>query len=244
MVVKNIFKEVEYPSDEESIEHIIREYDKRLQNIWINTKDIDGRCSEYVMLILTVIAVIYTLSCWQISIIVRSLYIVPCTICMIYYLKVVKFQKEEADKLKGWFKIIGMKVMLVYNFLYIGIFFGEIQFCINKWQDREYFFSAFILIILSIISIIIARIKAPKKFINQYQYKKRKVSTSITIIKSMIVFFACIINVHKPYRIIVIASYIILIILSGIMTYVFFEYSQYDKIQELKKQINYKPKNK
>lgn len=113
-----------------------------------------------------------------------------------------------------------------------------------KNKNSYYALGFGLMFILSIIIAIKVCYRAPKSFIENYLYKDRKIIKPSSIVKSVAIFSVMIANVYKPYRLVLILSYLLFLFLVGAMTYSIFEYKQYDKIQELKKQIHYIPPKK
>jgi len=241
MVVKNIFKNVEYPKDRGSIEHIIKEYDKRLEHklgLPISKKP------SYIFHMFSIINMFYILSCSGISIFIRSLYVVPLISCTIYNILLLKKVRENNynDK-KLFYKLINFDVIHIFIYIYSGTFMYE-TVIFKKWTDENYLISFCIIVMLSAISSIMARMEAPKRFIENYKNKKSKLFTLSSLTIVIVQLLVSIAYFNKPYYLLLIGSSMFLVIMSGLMTYVLFIYNQYDKIQDLKKQINYIPNKK
>jgi hypothetical protein len=238
MVVKDIFSKVNYPSDRKSIEHIIKEYEKVLEYKLngLSRREKPG----YVIQIGVIMAIIYIFECSWISLWIRTLYIIPLIISVIYNIALFKKVKNSnfSDE-KKFYKFKNSNIILIFTFIYGGTFgFQTVLF--EKWNNNEYVISLGILVLFSLLTFIKVRIEAPKKFIKQYLHTDNKIHSYSTIIIAIVQLLVSIAYFQKPYFFILILSYVFLVVASGFIAYGYFEYVQYDKIQDLKKQINYK----
>ncbi|KAJ51425.1 hypothetical protein BD780_002147 [Clostridium tetanomorphum] len=243
MLVNSIFPKVNYPDDKKSIEHIIKEYDRRMEHIlgYPNTKKV----GKYILDIISILLIVYILKCSSVSFGIRILYMLPLIICIIYKnILLIKAQKDNYKNKKFYYGLKNFNIISICVFIFSGIFMIESLLFYRKWSDENYFISFCILAILSAISFIIARTIAPKKFIESYQYKENKLYITSSIFVGIVTLLVSIAYFSKPYYLILILSYVMVVVMSGLMTYTTFIYKQYDKIQELKKQINYIPKEK
>lgn len=236
MVVKSIFEEVDYPSDKKSLEHMIKEYDKRLEykiGLPISKKP------NYLFHIFSIINLFYIIKCSSISIFIRLLYMMPLFLSVIY--SIILFNKAKKDNYndeKLFYKLINFDIIHIFIYIYSGIFMYE-TVVFRKWTSQEYLMSFMILIILATLSSIIARIEAPKRFLNNYKNNKRELFTAYSAIIPIVQVLVGVTYFNRPYYLLLIASSIFVVVISGVMTYILFIYNQYDKIQELKKEINY-----
>ncbi|MCY6958013.1 hypothetical protein [Clostridium brassicae] len=243
MLVDNIFPKVNYPDDKKSIEHIIKEYDKVLKY------KLKGRLSKtekpgYIIQFFSIAFVPYIITCSWISLGIRVLYVIPLIFSVIYNIVLFKKVKDsDFEDEKIFYKFENSNIFLLIAFIYGGIFgFQTVLF--GKWNNKEYLICFIILALFSLITFMKVRIESPKKFIKQYLYTDNKMPSYSTIIIPIVQLLVSIAYFKKPYFFILILSYIFLVVFSGFVTYGYFEYLQYDKIQELKKQINYIPKEK
>lgn len=235
-----MFREAEYPSDKRSIERIIREYDKEVSLLINNSEqnEIKFRKAKYIMIIFSFLSIIYSFKFYWIPAIIKISYIVPFVIFMVFYFKLsLKIKRSNCSDKKLKLKMINYNLMLICFFIYLEIFIIESIYLDIEWQSPFYIISYAVFIFFCIAVTIIGRVKAPKRFIKNYQYRNRKIVTAGSVSVSITTILVSIAYFHKPYRLIVIMSYIMVIVMCYLMAYKIFEYKQYDKIQELKKQI-------
>lgn len=244
MVVKDIFPKVEYPNDRESIEHIIKEYDKDFENSYLPDK---AKNSMWIIYIIILSASYNIFNNAEVSLFLRSIYCIPTVSFTLYLIFLSKKIKKDLKKNKKLHKKIDfLYIIFFYLFLSIVGFGIEID-DFTKWGNKEYYLSICSVLISSILIMIYSVKLSPKKFMNRYRdasvdYEKYNIVK--TFILSMGPVAVMCIYIAKPYYFIVIFSYIIRIILPGVTLFRRFCYSQYDKIQELKKQIGYVEKEK
>lgn len=239
MVVNSIFKNVKYPKDRESIEHIITEYDKNLE--YKVSGILNSKRSSIFYTAFSILVILYILKCTEVSFIIRALYLIPLAATILY--NIVLFKKAGNNNYKDEkliYKFNNSSFLLLIMFIYSATFLIE-NSLFNEWTDENYLISFGILFLLFLLTFIWARIKAPEKFIKNFQNKKSKVYTPSSIIFVVVAVLVSIANFSQPNRLILIVSYIFLVLISGLITNSIFICQQYDRIQELKKEINYRP---
>jgi hypothetical protein len=242
MVVNNIFPKIKYPNDRNSIEHIIKEYDRKLEHLLnINNSNKFGKYCAYA---LCLGIELYILKCSYVSVFIRCLYIMPVIAWVLYHIYIYCSIKNDYSNRKIHYKLKLFNIVFICIFLYSGTFMFESILFGGKWVDCDYLICFCILMILCSLSFVIARINAPKKFIGDFQYKENKLYTPSSILIGVISLSVCIAYFNKPYYLLLIIAYIAILIMFGLSTYIYFVYEQYDKIQELKKEINYIPKER
>lgn len=242
MVVKNIFKNVEYPNDRKSIEHIIKEYDKVL-GFKLYGKPVEKKLM-FIIYIFIIMINIYILKCSWLPSGIKVLYTILPAISIVYDIILrIKIKNRHNKDTKLLFKALISFLAVIWCFIYIGVMFYE-TFLFDKWTYKEHLISFGVLVIASALIFIKVRIGLPKKFIKKYQYNNNKFFTVDSVAVAIIQLLICIVYFRKPYMLLLIITYIFVPVYLGAITYMFFEYQQYDKIQELKKQINYKHLNK
>jgi len=241
MVVKSIFRNVEYPKDRKSIEHIIKEYDKVLEYKLHGFSRTEK--PGYVIQILGIALVVYIFECSWISLWIRLLYIIPLIVSVTYNIfSFIKVKSSNHNEEKKNYKFNNSSVILLISFIHGGIFGYETVLFRKDYKDYLIYF--IILVFFSLLNLIKYRREAPQKFIRQYLYTDNKIYKYNTIIIALVQLLVSIAYFEKPYFLLLIVSSIFLVIFLGMMSYAFFEYQQYDKIQDLKKEINYMPKKK
>lgn len=241
MVVKEFFKDVEYPEDKESIKHIIKEYDKVLEHKLYGFER--TKKPAYVIQLGSMAFVYYISICSWISLWIRALYIIPLIISVVCNILLFKNVKKSNYDEKAFYKFHISSGLLLTSFIYGGTF-GYETVLFSKWDNSNYIISFCLLIFFSLITCIKYRIGAPKKFIKQYLHTDNKIYSYSTLIIPVVQLSVSIAYFEKPYFLLLICSYIFLVIFIGLMSYAYYEYKQYDKIQELKKEINYIPKER
>ncbi|PRR81137.1 hypothetical protein [Clostridium vincentii] len=235
MVLKSIFKNVNYPKDRGSIEHIITEYDKNLEFKLHGIPKL--KKPGYIFYFIDIGIILFILQCSWISLGIRALYLIPIAISVIC--NIVLFKKAKNNNFKDeklFYKYINSNFILLVVLLYASIFMFEIA--LLGWTDVNCLISLIYLVSFSLLAFIIARIRAPKKFIKHY-LKKESNKTPYVPIAGVSLIIGGIVYLTKPYFIALIVSYPLVTVLIGFSAYVIFDYQQYDKIQELKKEINY-----
>lgn len=110
MLANSIFKDVEYPSDRKSIEHIIREYDKVLEYKLYGDKT--TKKQMYIAQFFCIVIIAYIFKCSWISLIIRTIYMMPLAICLIY--NIILFRKVKKVSLKIKNCIIDLIFVLIY----------------------------------------------------------------------------------------------------------------------------------
>ncbi|WP_238916394.1 hypothetical protein [Clostridium sp. YIM B02555] len=232
MLIKHVFQKVDYPRDRKSIEHIIKEYDKNLNHLLVVKES--NKLGKYVLYIMSILIIFYVFNCSWVSIFVRLLYIIPCALIIICNSILILQIKKHKENKKLQYKYKVFELIFISMFIYIGTFFIESILFSRKWGDENYLEWFYVLVILCIVTFLMARVNAPKKFIKKFQYQENKLYTPSSILTSITSLLICISYYNKPYYLVLIVSYIILILMSGLVTYIFFVYRQYDNIQKLK----------
>jgi hypothetical protein len=242
VVVKNFFKDVEYPRDKESIKHIINEYDKVLEYKLYGDKI--TKKQMFFSQFFCIVILLYILKCSWVSIEVRSIYIIPLVVCLIYnfiLFRRVSITGFEDRKLYYRFNI--STFILISFFIYCATFMYQ-TIVFTKWDDKNYLICFGIVLLFSIITSIVNRVLAPKRFINAFLYRNNKLAPVNVIAVAIIELLIVIVYFNKPTFILLITSYFVVIFCFSCIAPMCFEYHQYDKIQELKKEINYIPNHK
>ncbi|WP_238916392.1 hypothetical protein [Clostridium sp. YIM B02555] len=244
MVVKNIFPKVNYPDDKNDIKHIIKEYDKVLEYKLYGSVLKNQKSGGYIIQLIVAMAIIYIFKCSWISFWIRSLYFIPLIISIVYNIWIaIKAKKNNFNEEKMLYKFKMSEIILIIALIYGGTFCYE-TVIFDKWDNKNYFVYFSILVLFSVLTFMKFRVEAPKKFIKQYQYTDNKINSYNMIIIPIVQLLVSIAYFEKPYFLLLIGSSVFLVFFLGVISYTFFEYEQYDKIQELKKEINYIPKER
>ena len=190
----------------------------------------------------SLLCIYYIIKAIDSSIILKALYIIPFFLCVIYCMK-VEFECKISNykKIKNCYKASKVSLALIWFYIYIMSFIME--FVLLERQSNKMLY-LLIFLMISCCEAGYTFFKGSDRFINNFQFKNIKFNKTSKICESSIVLLVCIINFHKPYKLILIGILILMIILVPVIVNLIFEYKQYDKIQELKKQINYIPPKK
>lgn len=239
-MVKKFFKDAVYPTDRKSIEHIINGYDQMIKDLFELQKPYAN--GIYLIIIMSLLMAGFTMTITEINILLRLAYGVPPIVASIYFVSMSITAKNKNTDQKYHYKMEKFKGIVFYNFIYVATLLLEVVLLDVNNKNTYYTLGFCLLALLSLIIVIRVRYKAPKDFITNYLYKDRKIVKPSSIVIGVTVLAVMIANIYKPYRLILILSYCMLLILTACFTYSMFEYKQYDKIQELKIKINYVPK--
>lgn len=241
MVVKKFFKDAVYPTDRKSIEHIIKGYDEMIDSLLALEYSSKGVCTIFIGIICLIFFVLRNPDTY---LVIKLVYTLPPIISIIYYLRLSIIAKNKKTDLKFCYRRKKFGSLYFENFIFIATLAFETVLLDVKNKNTYYALGFGLLFALSIVIVIKVRYSAPKSFIQNYLYKNRKIIKPSSVVKNVVIFLVMLANVYKPYRLVLILSYLLFLILVGAVTYSIFEYKQYDKIQELKKQINYIPPKK
>ena len=239
MVVNKLFSKVKLPIDEKEINHMINEYDKQMNQQTINITNrmiTRSKLGEYFFQIVYFFVGIFILTSSRIvtfSILIKLIYTIPLFTIGAYNIvldKRINRYEAEDDKLVCKYSIIGLLSMclLLLNFTVI---FQMVLF--PKLQDKDYMLILLVLFIACCICVIISKIDSPKRFIKEFVYSERTYKTVTTVSNSTVILAIVILNITKPYRLVMFGSYILIIVLFQIILYILYKYSQYDYIEEL-----------
>lgn len=114
--------------------------------------------------------------------------------------------------------------MLICFFIYEGIFIIENIYLDIEWQSPFYIISYAVFIFFCIAVTIIGRMKILKRFIKNYKYRNKKIVTAGSVSVRIITILVSIVYFHKSYKLTVIISYIMIILMCYLIAYKIFEY--------------------
>lgn len=234
MVVKNLFKDISYPSDIKERKKIVKEYNKKI-SLQVN-KEAANKNFKMSLLFecITLLSTAFVFMYGDVSIILKLLYTVPVAAFAIYdFYLLCKVKKEDYNNEKNLYKKHISQLFIFVLLIYIGTYMFAVVSLDDKFTTGIAFISWGMLLILSIGSLFKAGKDSPDKFLNTYLNPEKKYhaqpSWALNITRILIVLVC----LFRPYMLILAVAYIVVTPLVYITAISYYAYLQYDKVQQL-----------
>lgn len=234
MVVKDLFKSVDYPRDIKERNRIVDEYNKKLEaSIYSESKSKNTMLS-IMFEIIALLCVVMIFTYGEISIILKLLYAIPILAFTFYdFCLLFKSKKDKNTK-----TLYGKSVSQLFVFLAI-IYSGTYIFAVVSLGDKFNTISASALwcmfIMLSVISFFEAVKNAPDKFLYKYLNSNKKYHSQPSWALNITRVLILVVCIFKPYMLLMAVTYIIITPLVYAFTFSYYVYLQYDEVQNLRK---------
>lgn len=234
---RNIIENKEVIANKDKVKNIIKEYDKYVENLLYSNKENTNIKNSYLIIVISIITSFAPFIFQNMSIIIKLIYMIPLLSVSIYNLILVsQLKKSEFKNEELLYKHIIVNFTMITLFILVGsLLFQGVVF--PKMDIKVQLIILVILIIYVGVCYIINIRQAPKKFLKQFMYisndyKKNKSfgEWAINITKILIVL----VNIVKPYRLLLVLSYVLFITLVQIGLYNAYVYSQYNSIKDAK----------
>jgi hypothetical protein len=235
MVVENYFNKLKDKKDIKIIKGILREYDKNIDSRR-NSPVLKSSSNNFTVIFTGYFISICAFLFGDISPLIKLIYTLPLfivsTIDLILFLKL---KKNNFNNRKLFYQHLIIMFFIIILMLFTGTYAFQF-FLFKSWKEIDYL-KSILLLASCLIPIIIATLyDAPKKFLKEFvntNNKYKSVSTALSgIISTLVIIF----NIFKPYYLILVLSYVLILWLTKYTTYLVYKYKQYDLIEDLRNQ--------
>ena len=234
MLVKKIFKNVDYPIDIEERNRIVDEYNKKLDAAIQSESKSKNTALSIMFEVIALLCVVMIFMYGDISIILKALYAAPILAFAFYdFYLLIKSKKSESKKI-----LYGKYVSQLFVFLaiiYSGTYIFSGVSLDNKFNTISAAALWCICTILSIGSFLEAVKNAPDKFLYKYLNSNKKYHSQPSWALNITRVLILVVCIFKPYMLLMGVTYILITPLVYVFTFTYYVYLQYDEVQNLKK---------
>lgn len=234
---RNIIENKEVIGNNDKIKNLIKEYDKYVENLLDSNKENIKIKNSYLIIVMSIITSFAPFIFKNISLIIKLIYMIPLLSVSIYnFIVVLKLKKSEFKNEELLYKHINVNFTMITLFILVGSFLFQSVLFPKMDIKIQLIILAIIFIYVGVCYIINIR-QAPKKFLKQFMYRSNNYKKdksfgewAINITKILIIA----VNIFKPYRLLLVLSYVLFITLVQIGLYNSYVYSQYNVIKNAK----------
>lgn len=234
MLVKKIFKNVDYPIDIEERNRIVDEYNKKLDAAIQSESKAKNTALSMMFEVIALLCVVMIFMYGDISIILKALYAAPILVFVFYdFYLLITSKKSESKKI-----LYGKYVSQLFLFLaiiYSGAYIFSVVSLDNKFNTISAAALWCICTILSIGSFLEAVKNAPDKFLYKYLNSNKKYHSQPSWVLNITRVLILVVCILKPYMLLMGVTYILITPLVYVFTFTYYVYLQYDEVQNLKK---------
>lgn len=234
MVVEQEIDKLIKENKRSEVRKIVDEYKKQIK-FHVNAPFIREKTGTFIFVIIGIFLGIGALVIGdEVSLVVKLIYIVPLilssiTILILYFkAKSSDFSDEKTMEL-----MLNFILLETICICFLSSYFYQ-YFLFKDFTQIDYLKSmGFVLVCIGLITIL-TLLDAPKKFMKEFKVEKKKYIYPGAISGGLIYTLVLIANITKPYTLLLILAYGLIMILTRFYVYGMFKYSKYDYIKNLK----------
>ena len=235
MLVEEHINELKKNNERKKIENIVKEYNKEI-DFRLSNPALTKPSTVYALSITSLMMSLIPLCLKEenISLAIRLIYIFPpLVVSIITIILFIRFKRSKKLDKKKFFIFINSFIGEIIGICFSGIYM--MQFLLfSNWNSIDYLKSLIILVVLLISITLVSVRNVPKKFIKQFTGENTYKNQS-KIYGSIATTLVIIANMTKPYRLMLVGAYIVLIWSTPKFVYEIYKVKKYDYIQSLLK---------